>query len=322
VGVKSGDWQRTAGDVVAALSVSLKGAMRPGFQLAGLTSFKVGGPAGVFVEPADEHDLLAIASIMNKFNVASIVLGRGTNVLVSDEGFDGIVIRLGDSFEWIRGNNDVVVSGGATPLPQVANWAARRSLTGMEFAIAIPATVGGAVRMNAGAHGEAISKVILTASVCRMVHESIEVLDQGSLEMRYRDSALGPLDVVSSASFQLRPGDRSEIAKTMAGHRQHRTATQPSEGPNAGSVFRNPPGYSAGKLIESAHMKGLRVGQAQVSTKHGNFIVAHPGAKAQEVFDLMAELQAGVLDKFDICLLPEIRLIGNFAGSNRLILER
>jgi len=289
--------------------------------MAGLTSFKVGGPAGVFVEPADEHDLLAIASTMNKLNVPSVVLGRGTNVLVSDKGFEGIVIRLGDSFEWIRGNGDIVVAGGATALPQVANWAARRSLAGMEFAIAIPATVGGAVRMNAGAHGEAISKVMLTASVCRMDRGSIEVLDQKSLQMRYRDSALGPLDVVSSASFQLTPGDRSEIAKTMADHRQHRTATQPSEGPNAGSVFRNPPGNSAGELIESAQLKGLRVGEAQVSTKHGNFIVAHPGATAQEVFDLMAEVQARVLDKFDICLLPEIRLIGHFAGATRLIVD-
>ncbi|MGI8427591.1 MAG: UDP-N-acetylmuramate dehydrogenase [Actinomycetota bacterium] len=299
----------------------MKGSVRLRHPMANLTSFKVGGAAGILAEPQGEQDLLVIASVIKDLSVRAVVLGRGTNVLMADAGFGGIVIRLGDPFEWIRGSDNFVEAGGATALPQIANWAARRSLTGMEFAVAIPATVGGAVRMNAGAHGEAISKVLVTANVCRLDEAAIEIMDQQSLLMSYRDTALGPRDVVCSARFELIPGDHERIIQTMTAHRQHRTATQPSEGPNAGSVFRNPPHASAGKLIESADLKGASVGSAQISTKHGNFIVAHPGARAQEIFDLMVQVQTTVLEKFNILLIPEVRLIGEFAGAERLVVD-
>ena len=303
---------------VERLAETVKGAVHPRFSLAPLTSFKVGGEAGVLVEPMDPDDLLAIAAVIKDSHARSVVLGRGTNVLVADGGFDGIVVRLGASFEWIKGEGNLIEAGGATPLPQVANWAARRRLSGLEFAVAIPATVGGAVRMNAGAHGEAVSKILTKVTVCRLAGGSIDVLDQHALKMSYRETALGPSDVVCSATFHLEPGDESEITKTMAAHRRHRSDTQPSEGPNAGSVFRNPPSASAGELIESAGLKGTTLGAAQVSMTHANFIVAHPGATAQQIFDLVVKVQAEVLGKCGVRLLPEIKMIGEFEGQGRL----
>jgi UDP-N-acetylmuramate dehydrogenase len=243
----------------------------------------------------------------------TLVLGRGTNVLIADGGFPGAVIRIGKGFEWIReGSRSEVEAGGGLPLPVVANWAARRSLTGMEFAVAIPATVGGAVRMNAGAHGSSLSEVLRAARIFRLTSGQVEELSADGLGMSYRQTVLGPADVVCSARFQLSPGSREEISARMEHHRRHRSTTQPSDAPNAGSMFKNPEGRSAGALIEQAGMKGHRVGGAEVSLKHANFFLAHSGATAQDVYDLMAHVQAEVLAKFDILLIPEVRIIGTF----------
>jgi UDP-N-acetylmuramate dehydrogenase len=303
----------------AELAAAVKGKVSVNHRLAPHTSFRVGGPAAILVEPEDDIDLERIGPVISRFGLATLVLGRGTNILIGDDGFRGVVIRIGKAFEWIREAGAAQVeAGGGIALPVVANWAARRGFTGMEFAVAIPATVGGAVRMNAGAHGSSLSEVLRSARVWRLASGQAGEVSVEDLGMSYRQTDLGPADVVCSARFQLSPGSRDEIAARMERHRKHRTLTQPSDAPNAGSMFRNPEGSSAGALIEQAGLKGHRVGGAQVSPKHANFILAHPGATAQDVYDLMAHVQAGVLDRFEILLIPEVRIVGTFDTSAAL----
>lgn len=297
---------------VSVLKKSFAGSLEVDASLGTLTSLKVGGPAALLATPETEEDLLLLAGALKEFNLPSVVLGRGTNVLVSDAGFPGIVIRLGTGFEWIRGEGERVEAGGATPLPQVANWAARRRLTGMEFAIAIPATVGGAVRMNAGAHHSQVSEVLVSARICRLEEQCVHLVLAEDLSMSYRNTLVGAGDVVCSAVFQLGPGDPVAISQRMKDYRSHRLSTQPSDGPNAGSFFGNPPGSSAGGLIESAGLKGTRIGGAEVSPKHANFLLAHPGATAQDVYDLMVLVQSKVLEQTGVRLFPEVRSIGFF----------
>lgn len=301
--------------MTAALESSFAGLLHEDPALGALTSLKVGGTAALLAEPRDEHDLLCLAAAINESGVACLVLGRGTNLLLSDKGFPGVVIRLGKGFEWIRGEGRSVEAGGATPLPQVSNWAARRSLTGMEFAIAIPASVGGAVRMNAGAHHSEVSQVFVSARICRMAKARIDSLSRDMLHMGYRSTLLGSKDVVCSAVFELRPGEGDAIDRRMKDHRAHRLSTQPADQPNAGSFFKNPAGSSAGGLIESAGLKGSRIGGAEVSHKHANFLVAYRGATAQDVYDLMAMVQAKVAAETGVLLTPEIHMVGEFDTS-------
>lgn len=299
----------------AALRRSFSGSLVSNASIGTLTSLKVGGAAGLLAEPANEDDLLSLAQVLADFQLPCLVLGRGTNVLLSDRGFWGVVIRLGRAFEWIRGEQLTVEAGGATPLPQVANWAARRVLTGMEFAIAIPATVGGAVRMNAGAHRRQVSEVLISARICRTDQRRIDAVPAELLQMDYRRTAIGDRDVVCSATFSLERSDEKAILHRMREHRSHRLATQPADQPNAGSFFKNPAGDSAGGLIDKAGLKGARVGGAEVSEKHANFLVAHPGATAQDVYDLMAVVQSRVLEIAGILLVPEVHVVGSFDDS-------
>jgi len=296
------------------LSASIGGSVVLNKPLGPITSFRLGGPAAIFVEPADEADLELAGLVANEHGIPMLIIGKGSNVLVADAGFPGVVVRMGKRFEWIRQGASVerVEAGGAASLPQVSNWAAKRSLTGMEFAVAIPATVGGGVAMNAGAHGSSVSEVLESVRVCTLAEGRTEEVEAAELDMRYRRTKLGPGALVCSARFILAPGDPATIRDRMKEHRVHRAATQPSEAPNAGSMFKNPPGGSAGGLIESAGLKGSRMGEAEVSTKHGNFFLARPGATAQDVYDLMAAVQTSVEEKFGVTLVPEVRLIGDF----------
>lgn len=287
--------------------------------LAPFTSFRVGGPAGVLVEPRDEHDLEVAGSVVAGLGLDTLILGRGSNVLIGDAGFPGIVLRMGKGFEWIRAaGEDGVEAGGGANLPQVANWARRRSLSGMEFSVAIPATVGGGVAMNAGAHGSSLSDVLESARVCHLAQGRTIEVTADDLQMTYRRTAVGPGSLVCSARFRLTPGDPAEIAARMEKYRLHRSDTQPSEAPNAGSTFRNPPGSSAGHLIEAAGLKGHRIGGAEVSDKHANFFFAHPGARAQDIFDLIVFVQAEVEKSSGVTLVPEVRIVGYFENSAAL----
>lgn len=305
--------------VAADLRAAIKGRVLANQPLAPFTSFRVGGPAAVLVEAEDEADLRVIGEVVAEHDLPVLVLGRGTNVLIGDGGFGGVVVRTGKGFEWIReGKEHELEAGGGLSLPVVANYAAKRCMSGMEFAVAIPATVGGAVRMNAGAHGSSVSEVLRSARIFRLAERIGEDLPVAALQMSYRRTTLGATDIVCSARFGLQPGSLGEIKARMDMHRKHRTRTQPSEAPNAGSMFKNPPGSSAGELIERAGLKGHRVGGAEVSGKHANFFLAHSGARAQDVYDLMAHVQSVVWDNFGVMLLPEVRIVGSFDKTAEL----
>jgi len=297
---------------------SVKGRLVLNEPIAALTSLRVGGRAAIFAEPHGEEDLAALARLITAEGLPCFVLGRGSNVLVSDDGFPGLVLHLGSFFDWVRGEGQVIHAGASTDLPRLSNYAARRGLSGLEFAVAIPATVGGAVRMNAGAHGAAISTVLDSARIFHLTGTALEILTASDLDLEYRSSSLRADDIVCSATFILKPADRDGIAERMQSNRRHRAQTQPSAAPNAGSMFANPPGASAGGLIEAAGLKGSKVGGAEVSHVHSNFFLARPGATAQNVYDLMARVQTRVREQSGILLVPEIRLFGAFDTSANL----
>ena len=312
-----------------ALESSVAGPVRTDWPLAKLTTYRIGGPAAVFVEPADASDLETLARLVKETapsDLPVLTIGRGSNLVVSDNGWPGVVIRLAPAkWSWIESLEDWpslapnagrgLVAGAATSLPLLANWAARRSLTGLEFSIAIPGSVGGAVRMNAGAHGAEIADTLVSARVFDASTLQTSTRTPSDLELAYRTSNLGDHEIVLYAAFGLEGADPAAIRDRMDAYRQHRSETQPGAVQNAGSVFKNPPEDHAGRLVEAAGLKGLRVGGASVSSLHANFFVADIGARAQDVFDLVCEVQTRVREELGVELTPEIRFAGSFASS-------
>jgi UDP-N-acetylmuramate dehydrogenase len=286
--------------------------LRVDFALAPLTTFRIGGPAALYLEPESERDLAAAGRALVEAGVPVAVLGKGSNVLVADAGFDGLVLRLGRSYRWSARDGDRLTAGGSMPLPALAGVALRHRLRGLEFGAAIPATLGGAVWMNAGAHGHELAEVVETVEVFRLRTGDLEAVPAADAGFRYRRSSLGEDAVVVGAHLQLAPGDPPAIRAAMDEAREWRRATQPLAEPNCGSVFTNPQGDHAARLIEAAGAKGRRVGGATVSTKHANFIVAEPGARAADVVALIAEVRSMVEADAGVLLEPEVRLVGSF----------
>jgi UDP-N-acetylmuramate dehydrogenase len=291
--------------------------LRMGFPLAPLTSFRIGGPAALFVEAEDDDALEAVGRAIEETGVPVAVIGKGSNVLVSDEGFLGIVVRLGRGYRWAGRAGDFLTAGGAMPLPALAGIAMRHRLAGLEFGVAIPASLGGAVKMNAGAHGRAMSEVIERVevySLAQMARHSISAEDAG---FGYRRSSLPPDGIVVGATARLAIGEEGEIRARMEEARDWRRRTQPLAEPNCGSVFKNPEGDHAARLIEAAGAKGLRLGGAQVSEKHSNFIVAGPGASSSDVWKLIEEVRALVESDAGVRLETEVELMGGVADAGR-----
>lgn len=305
------------------LRAEVKGRVEEDFLLGPLTTYRLGGPARIFVEPADADDLAAVGRVLNDLPVAErpavLSLGRGSNLVISDKGWAGVVVRLGAAFSVIEPIPDepaTVRAGAATPLPLVANWAGRRGYGGMEFGVAIPGSVGGAVRMNAGAHGRELSDGLVEARIFDLGINALTVRRAPDLELAYRRSNLEDDEIVVDAVLKLREDDPGIVRDRMEAYRRHRAETQPGAVQNAGSVFKNPPGDSAGRLVEAAGLKGLRVGLASVSTLHANFFIAEPGATAQDVFDLVHAVRMRVAERFDVVLEPEIRFAGPFETTS------
>jgi UDP-N-acetylmuramate dehydrogenase len=295
------------------LRANISERVRTGVPIAPLTTFRVGGPAAVYVEPETESDLAAIADVLRETGAACVVLGKGSNVLVSDRGYEGVVIRLGKGFRWTRADGNLLEAGASTPLPAVSNAAAAAGLGGLEFGVAIPGSLGGAVRMNAGAHRRSVSDVLRSADLYLLgAGERTTLTDLG---FRYRDSDVAPDAVVVSAALELAPRSREEIRAEMDEAREWRRRTQPLAEPNCGSVFVNPPGDHAATLIEAAGGKDLSVGGARVAEKHANFIVTSEGARAADVLELIGKVQDVVAARFDIRLETEVRLVGNFGPA-------
>jgi UDP-N-acetylmuramate dehydrogenase len=251
--------------------------------------------------------------------VPVLTLGRGSNLVISDAGWPGIVVKLGSAFSYVHPSADGLGlrAGGATALPLLANWAARRGLAGIEFAIAIPGSVGGAVRMDAGAHGREIRDCLVGVDVWDVGRGQRATLRAGDLDLGYRTSNLTDAQLVVAASFALQDADPAEVRARMESYRQHRADTQPGALQNAGSVFRNPPGDHAGRLVEAAGLKGFTVGGARVSELHANFFIAGEGATAQDVYELVGRVIDKVRAAHGVELVPEIRFVGAFQDRVR-----
>lgn len=279
------------------------------------TSFRIGGPADAWIEVESAREIQDLQRLAALANVPLWVMGTGTNVLVSDRGVRGLVVRLGSAFarlEWRNQGDQVRVrAGAALPFKKLVVQAARRGLGGLEFAEGIPGSIGGGLLMNAGAFGGEIASVV--ASVLAVDPDDGErLLDRSELRFGYRRFDLPPRMIVTHVDFLLAPDDREALRRRMQDAKRRRAAKQPLGLPNAGSVFRNPPGDFAGRLIEASGMKGRRVGGAQVSERHANFIVNVGGATAADVKQLMDEIADAVWQAKAVRLVPEIKLVGEW----------
>ena len=288
------------------------GPVTPGGPLAPLTSYRIGGPAAILFEPANDDDLAALAVARDASDLPMLIVGRGSNMLISDRGFDGIAVRLGAGFRWVRAEGTTVSAGAALPLPAAATAAMHEDLTGLEFAVAIPASVGGAVAMNAGAHGSEVADVLHEVHLYRLDASTTETVAAHDLAMHYRWTELPPDSIVTGASFALRHGTPADIVAKMDEAKVWRREHQPLNLPNGGSVFKNPPGDAAGRLVEQVCGRGVRLGGAQISEVHANFIVAERGARADEVYSLVQRIRRAVADETGITLEPELKMIGTF----------
>jgi UDP-N-acetylmuramate dehydrogenase len=304
-----------AADVVEAVAARLGARARRAVPLAGYTTYRVGGPAALLVDLDDEADLAAVSAAVAGTPIPTLVVGRGSNLLVADAGFDGLVLVLGPGWSGVdvdRGSADrstVVSAGGGASLPVVARQSAAAGLTGFEWAVGVPGSVGGAVRMNAGGHGSDMAASLIRVRVLDLATGEDGWVPADRLRLSYRHSSIGPSQVVLAAELGLQPGDRARCEATIAEIVRWRRQHQPG-GPNAGSVFTNPEGDSAGRLVEASGAKGLRVGSAQVSTKHANFIQVDKGGRAADVVALMADVQRRVADATGVHLVPETCLVG------------
>ena len=275
------------------------------------TTFRIGGPAEVFVSP-DLVQLPLIVRLCKEYDISYTVIGNGSNLLVGDKGVRGLVIELGKPAEEIAVIGNKMIVGAGTMLGKAASAAAARGLTGMEFAAGIPGSIGGAVVMNAGAYGGEMKDIIESVTVIDEEGQELE-LSLEELELSYRHSCIVEKHyLVTEVTLQLQRGEEEAIRARMAELREQRMAKQPLEYPSAGSTFKRPEGYFAGKLIMDAGLKGYRVGGAQVSEKHAGFVINTGDATAADVRELITDVAAQVKEKFGVTLEPEVKMIGEF----------
>jgi UDP-N-acetylmuramate dehydrogenase len=285
--------------------------------LSAFTSYRVGGEAECYVSPYDLEALQVSIEYAKENNLAITLLGAGSNLLVSDRGIPGLVIATrhlrSKNFDPTTGQ--LTVSAGE-PIPTLAWDAAALGWEGLEWAVGIPGTVGGAVVMNAGAHNSCIADMLVSAQVLSP-DGTLATLTPEELGYTYRSSLLqGRKRIVTQATFQLQPGaDPVQVTARTKEHKKHRLSTQPYSYPSCGSVFRNPKPYSAGWLIEQTGLKGYQLGGAQVAQLHANFIVNRGGAKASDIFSLIRHVQNEVQERWSIWLEPEVKMLGEFQAS-------
>jgi UDP-N-acetylmuramate dehydrogenase len=289
--------------------------LRVRFPIAPLTTFRIGGPAALFVEAEGDDALDAVGRAVAATGIPVAVIGKGSNMLVSDEGFPGVVVRLGRGYRWVGRDADLLTAGGAMPLPALAGVAMRHRLSGLEFGVAIPASLGGAVKMNAGAHRRSMSDVIERVDVYGLADRGRRSLSATEAGFGYRRSSLPSDGIVVGAAVRLATAEETKIRSAMEDAREWRRRTQPLAEPNCGSVFKNPDGDHAARLIESAGAKGLRIGGARVSEKHSNFIVADPGASSSDVWRLIELVRSRVEAHAGIRLETEVELMGAVADA-------
>ncbi|MFD2672313.1 UDP-N-acetylmuramate dehydrogenase [Marinicrinis sediminis] len=278
--------------------------------LAEHTTWKIGGPADIFMLVHHAEELQAAVRILRQHGIPWTLIGRGSNTLVSDRGIRGAVIKLGTEFENLVFEDEIVRVGGAYSFIKLSVMAGKQGLTGLEYAGGIPGTVGGAVYMNAGAHGSDVSRILQSAEVLLETGERVTYSAE-DLAFSYRHSLLQRVPgIVIEAVFKLEYGDRKEIAASMASYKDRRLRTQPLQMACAGSVFRNPEGHYAAKLIEDAGLKGTRCGGAEVSRQHANFIVNTGNATAIDVLTLIERIKATIAAQYGVELETEVLMVG------------
>ncbi|MBW4554375.1 MAG: UDP-N-acetylmuramate dehydrogenase [Trichormus sp. ATA11-4-KO1] len=285
--------------------------------LSAFTSYRVGGDAEWYVAPRNLEALQASVEYAKEHELTVTTLGAGSNLLVSDRGIPGLVIstrHLRHSY-FDPQTGQLTVAAGES-IPSLAWEAAKLGWQGLEWAVGIPGTVGGAVVMNAGAHNSCIADMLVNAQVLSP-DGTLETLTPAEIGYSYRTSSLqGSERIVTQATFQLQPGiDPALVLAVTKQHKKHRLTTQPYNFPSCGSVFRNPKPYAAGWLIEQTGLKGYQIGGAQVALLHANFIVNRGGAKASDIFCLIRYIQQQVQERWSICLEPEVKMIGEFQAA-------
>lgn len=272
------------------------------------TTFRAGGNADYFVNACSEESLTGLIRYLRNEKLPYYILGNGSNVLFADEGYRGVVVKIG-KFQDIRVSKNILKAGAGVLLARAAYTAHKKSLAGMEFAAGIPGTIGGAVVMNAGAYGSEIKDIIIGA---RAVDEAGNIISLSKEELRldYRHSVVSERElVITEAVFELAYGDSGEIEAKMKELAKKRAEKQPLEYPSAGSTFKRPKGYFAGKLIEDSGMKGFSVGGAQVSEKHSGFVINKGNATAEDILTLIKKVQEAVYDKFGVMLEMEVKVV-------------
>ena len=276
------------------------------------TTFRIGGPADYFIVPTEVKEIEAVVRLCENESVPYYVIGNGSNLLVADMGFRGVIIQIFKSMNLIKIDGDVVTCQAGASLAQIAMAALEHELSGLEFAAGIPGTLGGAVRMNAGAYGGEMKDVLESATVLTR-DGNILKLTKDELEFNYRTSVIEKTGyIVLEAVLKLKAGKREEIKAVMEELRGKRVSKQPLEFPSAGSTFKRPEGYFAGKLIQDAGLKGFQVGGAKVSEKHSGFVINAGDATAADVVELMEQVKHKVFEQFGVSLEPEVRRIGEF----------
>ncbi|MCV9887561.1 UDP-N-acetylmuramate dehydrogenase [Metabacillus halosaccharovorans] len=279
--------------------------------LAKHTTIKIGGPADIYIEPNSTDSLCKAIEIIKDKNVKWTVIGRGSNLLVADKGIEGVVIKLGAGMDDFDLNGEILTVGGGCSVIRLATIISKKGLSGLEFASGIPGSIGGAVYMNAGAHGSDMSNIVVKARIL-FNDGTIQWLSNEELDFSYRTSILQEKrpGICIEAVLQLKTGEKEDIVAVMQKNKDYRRDTQPWNYPCAGSIFRNPLPNYAGQLVEAAGLKGYQLGGAKISEMHGNFIVNAGGATAQDVLDLIAFVKKTILEKYDIRMETEVEIIG------------
>jgi UDP-N-acetylmuramate dehydrogenase len=290
------------------LQVTLRGQVLADAPLARYTSFRIGGPATLLASPADAEDLKRALAFAASEGLRVHVLGGGSNTLVRDGGFRGMAISL-NAFQVLERRGDSVVAGAGVRVSRLLAFCCRHGLAGLEILSGVPGTVGGAVWGNAGAWGGATADVLASVEIVTAAGEE-RTLSRREIPFGYRASGLPAGSVVTRAVFALTPGDPTAIRRRISGYLVRRNASQPVEFRSAGSIFKNPPGDYAGRLVEQAGLRGTRIGNAMISAKHGNYIVNVGGARAADVLALVALARERVRNATGIDLELEIKIVG------------
>ena len=276
------------------------------------TTFRVGGPADFFVMPGSREELRDITVLCKSEGMPYYIMGNGSNLLVSDRGYRGVIIQIYREMSMITVDENQITAGAGALLSKIAGSALEAGLTGFEFAAGIPGTLGGACMMNAGAYGGEMKDVLKEVTVLTPEGE-FTVIPAGELDMGYRTSVIEKKGyVVLETVIALEKGEHESIRKRMEELREKRVSKQPLEYPSAGSTFKRPEGYFAGKLIEDAGLRGYRTGGAQVSEKHCGFVINTGNAEAKDIMELMKQVSERVMEKSGVLLEPEVRRLGDF----------